>query len=86
MPHPPVVDTVTAAHLKTCMPQILKPSFDCVVAASFALRQMCHALMLLAIGLHRLQHYAFDRAYMPGHTSRVRCKHTETAQVAKKTH
>ncbi len=24
-------------HLKTCMPQILKPSFDCVVAASLAL-------------------------------------------------
>jgi hypothetical protein len=24
-------------HLKTCMPQILKPSFDCVVDASFAL-------------------------------------------------
>ena len=26
-------------HLKTCMPQILKPSLDCVVDASFALLQ-----------------------------------------------
>lgn len=25
------------SHLKTCMPQILKPSLDCVVAASLAL-------------------------------------------------
>ncbi len=30
-------------HLKTCMPQILKPSLDCVVAASFALRPLSNS-------------------------------------------
>ncbi len=34
-----VVPGSSVAHLYTCMPQILKPSFDCVVAASFALRR-----------------------------------------------